>query len=213
MSLSSISNVGSPLSLAVPASRLAPRSPQGGPDRVQQHLTAEGLVEKRDRAGLQRSPPRRRVAVSRQDDNRYVGILDRQLPEEIEAAHPAHPQIEQHATSAPALGRSQERFRGRERLDAEAHRPQQISERPTERFVIVYDADHRPVLLVHASSPALVNVEVESIYCQARASGGTRLSDLGGVGALRGGELPAAAHIFCSTCRGPRAWHRLRKAA
>ena len=133
--------------------------------------------------------------------------------EEIEAAHPAHPQIEQHATSAPSLGRSQERFRGRERLDAEAHRPQQISERPTERFVIVYDGDHRPVPLVHASSPNLVNVEVESIYCQARVSGGTRLPDLGGVGALRVGEFPAAAHIFCSTCRGPRAWHRLRKAA
>src|SRR2546429_5750539 len=44
-------------------------------------------------------------------------------PQEVEAAHAGHPQIEHQATGVLPLGGSQELFRGGERLHSEAHRP------------------------------------------------------------------------------------------
>src|SRR5438445_7818704 len=111
---------------------VAPRSTQGGPYSIQQRITVEGLVEERDRAGLQGSPARLLVAVRSQDDNTNGGVSDRQVPQEVEAAHPGHPQIEHQATGVLSLGGSQELLRGGERLHSEAHRPQEIPERPTQ---------------------------------------------------------------------------------
>src|SRR2546425_9937209 len=42
-----------------------------------------------------------------------------------------------------------------ERLDSEAHGPQEIPEGPAQRFVIVYNGNRRPVALVHTSSLSL----------------------------------------------------------
>src|SRR5438132_11661704 len=109
---------------------VAPRSTQGGPYSIQQRITVEGLVEERDRAGLQGSPARLLVAVSSQDDSRNAGVRDRQVPQEVEAAHPGHPQIEHQATGVLSPGGPQELLRRGERLDAEAHRPQEIPEGP-----------------------------------------------------------------------------------
>src|SRR3989441_532186 len=94
---------------------VAPRSTQGGPYSIQQRITVEGLVEDRDRAGLQGSPARLLVAVRSQDDNTNGGVSDRQVPLEVEAAHPGHLQIEHQATGVLSLGGSQELFRRGER--------------------------------------------------------------------------------------------------
>src|SRR2546422_6202058 len=69
---------------------VAPRSTHGGPYRIQQRITVEGLVEERDRARLQGSPARLLVAVRSQDDDTNAGVSERQLPQEVEAAHPGH---------------------------------------------------------------------------------------------------------------------------
>src|SRR2546422_10300776 len=65
-------------------------------------------------------------------DLRMTGMsgLDRQVPQEVEAAHPGHPQIEHQATCVLSPGGPQELLRRGERLDAEAHRPQEIPEGP-----------------------------------------------------------------------------------
>jgi len=57
-----------------------------------------------------------------------MGVRERQMPEEVETAHPGHPQIEHQATGVLSMGGSQELFRGVEHLDSVAHRPQEIPE-------------------------------------------------------------------------------------
>src|SRR5438093_12561312 len=90
---------------------VAPRSTQGGPYSTQQRSTVEGLVEERDRAGLQGSPARLLVAVRSQDDNTNGGVSDRQVPQEVEAAHPGHPPAEHQATSVISMVGSPELLR------------------------------------------------------------------------------------------------------
>src|SRR5207245_10445059 len=90
--------------------------------------------------------------MSSQDDNGNVGVRDRQMPEEVEAAHPGQAQIEHQATGVLSLRGPQELFRRGERLDSEAHGPQQIPEGPPQRFIIVYKGDCRPVALDHTAS-------------------------------------------------------------
>jgi hypothetical protein len=61
------------------------------------------------------------------------------MPEQVEAAHPGHPQIQHQATGVISLSGPQELIRRGERLDAESHRPKKITEGPTQRFVIIHD--------------------------------------------------------------------------
>src|SRR6266851_7702864 len=68
----------------------AQRPPYG----IEQGIGPERLSEERDRAGLQGPLARFVVAVSSQNDRRNSGARGRQVPEQIEAIHPAHPQIE-----------------------------------------------------------------------------------------------------------------------
>src|SRR3989442_9995735 len=113
------------LSWPSPSLGVAPGSAESGPYSIQQRRAVEGVVEERDGAGLQGSPARLLVAVSRQDDNGNARACDHKMTEEIEAAHPGHPQIEHQATRALSLGRPQELARRGERHDAEAHRPKE----------------------------------------------------------------------------------------
>src|SRR5437870_13413790 len=106
--------------------------------------------------------------MASQDDNGNMGVRDRQMPEEVEAAHSGQAQIEHQATGVPSLSGSQELFRRGERLDSEAHGPQEIPEGPAQRFVIVYDGDRRPVALVHTSSLSLSErlIRIHLLPCQ-----------------------------------------------
>src|SRR2546425_9646160 len=90
---------------------VAPRSTQGGPYSIQQRITVEGLVEERDRAGLQGSPARLLVAVRSQDDNTNGGDSDPHEPLEVEVAHPVHLPIVHQPTSVLSLGGYQGLFR------------------------------------------------------------------------------------------------------
>src|SRR5437016_6687661 len=121
-------------------------------DRVQQRIRAEGLVDEGDGAGLEARSPIALVPMSSQNDGRNADVRGREMPKEVEAAHSGHPQIEDEATGGLALGGGQELFRRGERLDSEAHRPQEILERATQRSVIVYDADHWRIVRAHALS-------------------------------------------------------------
>src|SRR6266850_7290326 len=106
-------------------------------DRVQQRVAVERLVEEGDGAGPEAPPAHLLVAVSRQDDGRNSDVPGCEMPEEVEAAHSGHPYIEHQTTGALTPGRPQEVFRRGERLDAEAHRSQKISDGATQRFVVV----------------------------------------------------------------------------
>src|SRR2546425_3628559 len=139
--------------------------------------------------------------MSSENDGRNANVRGREMPEEVEAAHSGHPQIEHEATGGLALGGGQELFRRGERLDSEAHRPQEIPQRATERSVIVHDGDHRRFLRGHALSLSL-DVGIEFIDYQARLSGGKRLPyvgrdelypTLGGFEPLPAGVIPSRA--------------------
>src|SRR6267143_5289295 len=93
---------------------------------IEQRIALERLCEERDRAGLQGLPTRLFVAVSSKNDHRGSGARDREMPEEVEAVHPGHSQIEHQTVGGLALNGSQKIFRGCERLDSEAARRQQI---------------------------------------------------------------------------------------
>ena len=105
---------------------------QGRPDGVEQGVAAERLSEERDSAGLEGLPTRLFVAVRGQNDNRDPGACGGQVPEEVEAIHPGHPQIEHKATGVRSMSGLQELFRGDERLDPEADRRQKIPNGPTQ---------------------------------------------------------------------------------
>src|SRR6267143_2106723 len=124
-------------------------------DRVQQRLGMEGLVEEGDGTSPEAPLAYLVVAVSRQDDGRNSDVPGCEMPEEVEAAHTGHPYIEHQTTGALTPGRPQEVFRRGERLDAEAHRSQEISDGPTQRFVIVHDGDHPRVTRAHALALSL----------------------------------------------------------
>src|SRR3989442_16041972 len=109
---------------------VTPTVMHGRPYGVEQRIALERLSEERDRAGLQSSLARLVVAVSGENDHRDSRARDREMPEEVEAVHPGHSQIEHQTGSGLALNGSQEIFRGCERLDSEADRRQQISEGP-----------------------------------------------------------------------------------
>jgi hypothetical protein len=95
---------------------------QGRPDGVEQSVAAERLSEECYGAGLEGSPARLFVAVRGQNDNRDPGARGGQMPEEVEAIHPGHPQIEHKTAGVRSMSRLQELFRGGERLDPEADR-------------------------------------------------------------------------------------------
>src|SRR5712664_1508638 len=133
MSISSISRVGRRLILAEPESRRRSCVKAGGPDRVQQRIPVEGFLKERDRAGLERPLARLLVAASLQNDHGDARARGREMPEEVEAAHAGHPQIEHQATGVLWLSGSQELLRRGERVDSEADRQQQIPEGPTQR--------------------------------------------------------------------------------
>jgi len=103
-------------------------SAQSRLDRVHQRITVEGLLEEGDGAGPEAPLAHRLVAVSSQDDGRNPNVRGREMPQEIEAAHSGHLQIEHEAPGALTPGGSQEVFRRGERLDSKAHRAQEISE-------------------------------------------------------------------------------------
>src|SRR5437899_7148296 len=144
-------------------------SAQNRLDRVQQRITAEGLVEECDGAGPEAPLANLLVPMSSENDGRNADVRGREMPEEVEAAHSGHPQIEHQAPGGLALGGGQELFRRGERLDSEAYRPQEIPQRATERSVIVHDGDHRRFLRGHALSLSL-DVGIEFIDYQARLS-------------------------------------------
>ena len=104
------------------------RSPYG----IEQGIGPERLSEERDRAGLQGSPTRFVVAVSSQNDHRNSGPRGRQVPEQIEAIHPAPPQIEHETAGVLLLGGAQELSCGFERFYSEADRCQEIPKGPTQ---------------------------------------------------------------------------------
>jgi len=120
-----------------------PQRPRDSTERstysLQQRMSVKRLVEERNRTGLERTTPRLLVAVSRQDHDRNARFCGRQMPEQVEAAHPVHPQIEHEAAGAISLGGPQELVRRGECLDAESHRPKEITEGSTQRFVIIHD--------------------------------------------------------------------------
>src|SRR5438309_6379707 len=115
----------------------------------------EGLVEECDGTGPEAPLTHLLVAVSSHDDGRHADVRGRKMPEEVEAGHSGHPQVEHEATGVLALGGCQELFRRGERLDSEAYRPQEIPERATQRFVIVHDVNRRRLALGHAFSLSL----------------------------------------------------------
>src|SRR2546427_6405281 len=76
---------------------------QGRPDGVEQGVAAERLSEERNRAGLEGSPARLFVVVRGQNDNRDPGARSGQMPQEVEAIHPGHPQIEHKASGVRSM--------------------------------------------------------------------------------------------------------------
>src|SRR5262245_39417184 len=70
---------------------------QCGPYLRQQHLGPEGLHEKGCCACLEASLPRPFVALRRQDHNGDLNLCCPEMAEEVEATHPAHPEIEDQA--------------------------------------------------------------------------------------------------------------------
>jgi len=102
-------------------------------------MSVKRLVEERDRTGRERTTPCLLVAVRRQDDDRNAGVFGRETPEQVQAAHPGHPKIQHQATGVISLSGPQELVRRGERLDAESRRPQEITDGPTKRFVIIHD--------------------------------------------------------------------------
>jgi hypothetical protein len=84
------------------------------------------------------------VAVSCQNDGRNERARRRQMPQQVQATHPRHPQVEHEAAGSLPMGGLQERFRGDERLGGETHRAQEIAERSAEGGVVIND-DYAPV--------------------------------------------------------------------
>jgi hypothetical protein len=72
----------------------AARSVECGPYLGQQRLGPEGLQEKGCGARLEASLPRSLVALRRQNHDGDVVACCPELMQEVEAAHPAHPEIE-----------------------------------------------------------------------------------------------------------------------
>src|SRR5438309_8875428 len=95
-------------------------------DGVEQSVAAEGLSRECDGASLEGSPARLFVAVSGQNDSRDPGAHGAQMPEEVEAIHPGHPQIEHKTPGVPPRSRLEEPLRGGGGLDPEADRRQEI---------------------------------------------------------------------------------------
>src|SRR4029077_969272 len=122
---------------------------QGPSDRAQQRVAVERLAEKFDRAGLPGGPTGLVVVVSGQDDHRNRGAGSGQAGQQVEAAHSGHAQIEDEAAGARPLLGLQEGLRRVERLDAEAHRGQEVPDRSPQRLVVIHDGDHLPVFLAH----------------------------------------------------------------
>src|SRR2546425_1510539 len=116
------------------------------------------------------------------------------MPKEVEAVHLGHSQIEHQTVGGFALNGSQKIFRGCERLDSEADRRQQISERPTQSRVDVHDRDRLRLVLTHAFLPVHQR-GLKSICGQASPPGGTRLPYLGGVGPVLAGVIPRRAAV------------------
>src|SRR5689334_4345065 len=125
---------------------------QGPSHRTEQRVAVERLAEKFDCAGLRGAPAVLVVVVSGQDDHRNRGAGSGQAGQQVEAAHSGHAQIEDQAAGARALLRLQEGLRRVERLDAEAHRGQEVPDRSPQRLVVVHDGDHLPVVLAHSPS-------------------------------------------------------------
>jgi hypothetical protein len=105
---------------------------QRPPHGIEQGIGPERLSEERDRAGLQGSLARFVVTESRQNDRRNSGARGRQVPEQIEATHPVHPQVEHQSAGVLLLAGAQELFRRCERFYSEADRCQEIPEGPTQ---------------------------------------------------------------------------------
>src|SRR5439155_23520958 len=99
-------------------------SAQNRLDRVQQRITAEGLVEECDGAGPEAPLANLLVPMSSENDGRNADVRGREMPEEVEAAHSGHPQIEHQAPGGLALGGGQELFRRGVHLVLDAYRQQ-----------------------------------------------------------------------------------------
>jgi len=112
---------------------------QGGPYRVEEVFAIERLAEKGDGASLQGAPACLVVAVGGEDDCGNSSIHGRQAPEEAEAIHAGHTEIEHQTAGLRSMDGRQKGFSGRERLNPESDRPQEISEGSTQRFIVVYD--------------------------------------------------------------------------
>ena len=69
-----------------------------------------------------------RIVVSCQDDRGDGGTDGVQMLQELQATHPAQAQIEDQAAGVHSVGRLKEVLGGRERLDPESHRRQEIPE-------------------------------------------------------------------------------------
>src|SRR5262245_36212993 len=114
--------------------------------RVEERRAAERLLEEGKSASLETLTAGLVVAVSRQYDGRHERPGRCQMPQQVQASHPRHSQIEHEAAgSLPGRG-LQERFRGDERLDVEAHRSQKIAERSPEGCIVIND-DHAAIVL------------------------------------------------------------------
>src|SRR6516164_112622 len=111
--------------------------------RVEERRAAEGLLEEGESASLE-TLTAGLVVVSRQNDGWHARADCGQMPQEVQASHPRHPQVDHETAGLLPMIRLQERLRGDERLHMEAHRSQEIAERSTEGRVVI-DDDHVPV--------------------------------------------------------------------
>src|SRR5262245_10656018 len=115
-----LANISTGTSVRWRSSSGTPSVLHGHPDGVEQGIAPERLCEEGGRACLQGSLARLAATVRCQHDGGNGGARGREMPEEIEAAHPAHSHIEHQAAGLLAMDRAQELFGRRERLGSEA---------------------------------------------------------------------------------------------
>jgi hypothetical protein len=118
-------------------------SRQRGIEGFDQGRSGEGLGQKADCSGLQRSGADAVIGEGRYENERRSVTLGAQEGQQVQTAHGGHLYIRDHARGVLQVGRLQELLGRRKSMDHVSMRPQKIVGRGADGCVVVNDGNSR----------------------------------------------------------------------